>query len=50
MKRSILFITVMILAGLINLQDQSASPDIYFDDEPGTHNMGITEVKVIHIR
>ena len=30
------------MAGLLSLNAQSISPDIYFDDEPGTHNMGIT--------
>lgn len=42
MKRSILIFTTIIMAGLLSLSAQTVSPDLYFDDEPGTHNMGIT--------
>lgn len=42
MKKCILFFMTITLTGLISMNAQSVSPDIYFDDEPGTHNMGIT--------
>lgn len=41
MKNSILIIIVLITTGIFSLNAQTISPDIYFDDEPGTHNMGI---------
>ena len=37
MKNNILFLITMISVGLFSLNAQIASPDIYFDDEPGTH-------------
>jgi len=41
MKRNISIFIMMILVGTISLNAQTISPDMYFDDEPGTHNMGI---------
>ena len=41
MKNSISIIIVLITTGMFSLNAQTISPDIYFDDEPGTHNMGI---------
>ncbi len=42
MKRIISIFMVLITLGLFSLNAQSIGPDIYFDDEPGTHNMGLT--------
>ena len=42
MKRSISIIIALITLGIFSLNAQTISPDIYFDDEPGTHNMGLT--------
>lgn len=42
MKRNISFLVMIFIAGMISLNAQTISPDMYFDDEPGTHNMGIT--------
>lgn len=42
MKRSILSLVAFIMLGLFSLNAQVISPDTYFNDEPGTHNMGIT--------
>ncbi len=41
MKKSISIIIALITMGILSLNAQTISPDIYFDDEPGTHNMGI---------
>lgn len=42
MKKSISIIIVFLTMGMLSLNAQTISPDIYFDDEPGTHNMGLT--------
>lgn len=42
MKRTILFSVALFSMSVFSLTAQTLSPDIYFDDEPGTHNMGIT--------
>lgn len=41
MKKTLSIIIAILFAGLGILSAQT-SPDFYFDDEPGTHNMGIT--------
>ena len=41
MKKTLLILITMMSIGLV-ANSQTVSPDIYFDDEPGTHNMGIT--------
>jgi len=42
MKKSILSVIALIALGIFSMNAQRISPDFYFDDEPGTHNMGIT--------
>lgn len=42
MKKSISIIIVLVTLGMFSLNAQTISPDIFFNDEPGTHNMGIT--------
>jgi hypothetical protein len=42
MKKSISILVLSLMMGLFGLQAQNTiQPDIYFDDEPGTHNMGL---------
>ncbi len=41
MKRSISIFIALMMLGIFNLNAQTISPDFYFDDEPGTHNMGM---------
>jgi len=41
MKNSISIIIALITMGMFSMNAQTINPDIYFDDEPGTHNMGL---------
>jgi DNA-binding beta-propeller fold protein YncE len=39
-KQASVLLTILVTA-FISMNAQTISPDLYFDDEPGTHNMGI---------